>query len=210
MELNVATLAGSSGESAAPKGVQVSDAVFAREYQQSLVHQVVVAHLAGARQGSVQQKSRSDARGGGRKPWRQKRLGRARAGTIRSPIWRGGGVTFAARPRDYAQKVNRKMYRGAMRSIVSELHRSARLTVVDDLVLEAPKTRELVGLLATLNVTRPLIVHHDPSANLILAARNLPSVAVFEAREVNPVALLAHESVLITEPALRVVEEMLS
>ncbi|MCY4040250.1 MAG: 50S ribosomal protein L4 [Gammaproteobacteria bacterium] len=210
MELNVATLAGASGESAASKDVEVSDAVFARDYQQSLVHQVVVAHLAGARQGSVQQKSRSDARGGGRKPWRQKRLGRARAGTIRSPIWRGGGVTFAARPRDYSQKVNRKMYRGAMRSIISELHRSERLTVIDDLVLEAPKTRDLVALLASLQVTRPLIVHHDPGANLILAARNLPEVAVFDAREINPVALLSHESLLITEAALRVVEEVLS
>ncbi len=211
MELKVATLAGSGGESAAAsQGIQVSDAVFAREYQQSLVHQVVVAHLAGARQGSVQQKSRSDARGGGRKPWRQKRLGRARAGSIRSPIWRGGGVTFAARPRDYSQKVNRKMYRGAMRSIVSELHRSERLTVVNDLALDAPKTRALVGMLAALNVTCPLIVHHDPGANLILAARNLPDVAVFDAREINPVALLSHESVLITEAALRVVEKVLS
>ncbi len=208
MEFAVKSLA--TEQSAEQRAIQVKDAAFAREYQQSLVHQVVVAHLAGARQGSVQQKSRSDARGGGRKPWRQKRLGRARAGTIRSPIWRGGGVTFAARPRDYSQKVNRKMYRGAMRSILSELHRSERLTIVDDLALQAPKTCALVSLLASLDVTRPLIVHHDPGANLILAARNLPHVAVFEAREINPVALLSHESVLMTEPALRLIEEMLS
>jgi len=208
MEFAVKSLA--TEQSAEQRAIQVKDAAFAREYQQSLVHQVVVAHLAGARQGSVQQKSRSDARGGGRKPWRQKRLGRARAGTIRSPIWRGGGVTFAARPRDYSQKVNRKMYRGAMRSILSELHRSERLTIVDDLALQAPKTRALVSLLASLEVTRPLIVHHDPGANLILAARNLSHVAVFEAREINPVALLSHESVLMTEPALRLIEEMLS
>ena len=207
MELTV-TSAADTGEN---RAIEVSDDAFGRDYQQSLVHQVVVAYLAGARQGSVQQKSRSTARGGGRKPWRQKRLGRARAGTIRSPIWRGGGVTFAASPRDYSQKVNRKMYRGAMRSILSELLRSERLKVIDDLVLEGPKTRHLVALLGTMeNVTNPLIVHHDPAPNLFLAARNLPGVAVFEARELNPYALLVHESVLITEAALRTVEEMLS
>ena len=197
--------------SAEARAIEVSDQAFGREYQESLVHQVVVAYLAGARQGSSAQKSRSTARGGGRKPWQQKRLGRARAGTIRSPIWRGGGVTFAASPQDYSQKVNRKMYRGAMRSIFSQLNRSDRLKVIDDLVLEAPKTRELARLLAALeNVTKPLIVHHDPGRNLILAARNLPEVAVFEAREINPYALLAHESVVITEAALRTVEGMLA
>ena len=194
--------------------ITVSDEAFAREYQQSLVHQVLVAYIAGARQGSAAQKNRSAVRGGGRKPWQQKRLGRARAGTIRSPIWRGGGVTFAASPRDYSQKVNRKMYRGAMRSIFSELNRSGRLTVVNDLTLETPKTRGLLSLLSSLpgleGVANPLIIHHQPDRNLILAARNLPGVAVFEAREVNPYALLAHESVLITEAALRIVEEMLS
>lgn len=194
-----------------PTSIEVSDSAFGREYHESLVHQVVVAYLAGARQGSVAQKSRSTARGGGRKPWRQKRLGRARAGTIRSPIWRGGGVTFAASPRDHSQKVNRKMYRGAMRSILSELGRTGRLRVVDDIAPEAPKTRELVALLAALeDVQDPLIVHHGPSPNLLLSVRNLPGVEVCEAGHINPYALLAHESVVMTEAAVRQVEEMLA
>ena len=203
----------STDTSAKKRSIEVSDSSFGREYHESLVHQVVVAYLAGGRQGSAAQKSRSTARGGGRKPWRQKRLGRARAGTIRSPIWRGGGVTFAASPRDYSQKVNRKMYRAAMRSILSELNRTGRLKVIDDITPEAPKTRHLVKLLGSFeneNVKDPLIVHHEPGPNLILSARNLPGVEVCEARQVNPYALLAHESVLMTEAALRQIEEMLA
>ncbi len=201
----------SVNNSTAPTLIEVSDSAFGRGYHESLVHQVVVAYMAGARQGSVSQKSRSTARGGGRKPWRQKRLGRARAGTIRSPIWRGGGVTFAASPRDYSQKVNRKMYRGAMRSILSELGRAGRLKVVDDIAPQAPRTRELVALLAALeDVQDALIVHHGPSSNLLLSARNIPGVEVCEVGQINPYALLAHGSVVMTEAAVRQVEEMLA
>lgn len=207
MKLNVA----SADTSARKRSIKVSDSTFGREYQESLVHQVVVAYLAGGRQGSAAQKNRSAARGGGRKPWRQKRLGRARAGTIRSPIWRGGGVTFAASPRDHSQKVNRKMYRAAMRSILSELGRTGRLKIIDDIAPEAPKTRHLVQLLGSFKgVREPLIVHHEPTPNLILSARNLPGVEVCEVRHMNPYALLAHESVLMTEKALRQLEEMLT
>ncbi len=191
--------------------MSVSDSAFDCSYHEVLVHQVVNAYLAGARQGSAQQKNRSAARGGGRKPWRQKRLGRARAGTIRSPIWRGGGVTFAASPRDYSQKVNRKMYRGAMRSILSELNRSERLRVVDDLAPPAPKTRQLVNLLAALESGQDLLlVHHDPGVNLTLSARNLPQVELCQARHLNPWVLLAHEAVLMTESAVREIEGMLA
>ena len=207
MEIKVTSVDSTSEE----KSVEVSETTFGREYQGALVHQVVVAYMAGGRQGSVAQKSRSTARGGGRKPWAQKRLGRARAGTIRSPIWRGGGVTFAASPRDYTQKVNRKMYRGAMRSILSELHRTGRLRVVDEIALDAPKTRNLVALLDRIeNVRGPLIVHHEPGLNLMLSSRNLPGVEVCEVKQVNPYVLLAHESVLVTESALKQLNEMLS
>ena len=191
--------------------VEVSDLAFGREYQPSLVHQVVVAYMAAARQGSVSQKSRSTARGGGRKPWRQKRLGKVRAGTIRSPIWRGGGVTFAASPRDYTQKVNRKMYRGAMRSILSELNRTGRLKTLDEIAVDAPKTRNLVALLDRIEQPRnTLVVHHEPDPNLLLSARNLPGVEVCGVGQVNPYALLAHDSVLLTEAALKRLDEMLS
>lgn len=193
------------------RSIEVSDSAFGRAYQESLVHQVVVAYLAGGRQGSAAQKNRAAVRGGGRKPWRQKRLGRARAGTIRSPIWRGGGVTFAASPRDYSQKVNRKMYRAAMSSILSELSRTGRLKVVDDIAPEVPKTRQLVQLLNSFDgVKDPLIVHHEPGANLTLSVRNLPGVEVCEVRQINPYALVAHESILMTEAALRQVEAMLA
>lgn len=207
MEIKVTAMDASAEE----RSVRVSDSAFGQDFHQALVHQVVVAYMAGARQGSAAQKNRSAVRGGGRKPWRQKRLGRARAGTIRSPIWRGGGVTFAAAPRDYAKKVNRKMYRGAMRSILSELNRTGRLKVIDDIELDVPKTRNLVALLDGLgDVKNPLIVHHEPGLNLLLSARNLPGVEVCEVRHLNPYALLAHESVLATEPALQKISEMLS
>lgn len=207
MEIKVTSFDASTKE----RSVQVSDSAFGNDFHQALVHQVVVAYLAGARQGSVAQKNRSAVRGGGRKPWRQKRLGRARAGTIRSPIWRGGGVTFAATPRDYSKKVNRKMYRGAMRSIFSELNRTGRLTAIDDIQLDVPKTRNLVALIDALDeVKNPLIVHHEPGPNLLLSARNLPGVEICEVRHLNPYSLLAHESVIVTEPALQKINEMLS
>jgi len=187
----------------------VSDAAFAADYNEPLVHQVVTAYMAGARAGTKAQKSRSDVRGGGRKPWRQKGTGHARAGTIRSPIWRGGGVTFAARPRDHSQKVNRKMYRGALRAILSELVRNDRLRVVESIAMDAVKTRELVGRLRGMGLTDVLIVTEAPDEKLLLSARNLHWVAVIESVDVNPLNLLAFQQVLITEDALRKLEERL-
>lgn len=203
MELSVL-----SGGKASSK-VTVSDVSFARAFNENLVHQVVTAHLAGARQGSKAQKTRSDVSGGGTKPWRQKGTGRARAGTIRSPIWRSGGVTFAARPRDYSQKVNRKAYRAAMSSIVSELIRQERLVVVDAISISAPKTKELVALLKQLPVERTIIVVPDEDANLRLAARNIPNVDVSTIAELSPVELLAFDHAVITVDALKKLEEKL-
>ncbi|MFZ8890070.1 MAG: 50S ribosomal protein L4, partial [Pseudomonadales bacterium] len=153
MNLNIA-----APGAGADKAVEVSEVTFGREFNEALVHQVVVAYLAGARQGTRAQKTRAEVRGGGRKPWRQKGTGRARAGSIRSPIWRGGGTTFAARPQDHSQKVNRKMYRGAMRAILSELVRQDRLVVVEQFAAETPKTKALVAQLAALSVSNVLIV----------------------------------------------------
>jgi len=194
---------------AADAGVMVSDAAFAVAYNEPLVHQVVTAYMAGARAGTKAQKSRSDVRGGGRKPWRQKGTGHARAGTIRSPIWRGGGVTFAARPRDHSQKVNRKMYRGALRAILSELVRNDRLRVAESIAMDSVKTRELVGRLRGMGLTDVLIVTEAPDEKLLLSARNLHWVAVIESVDVNPLNLLAFQQVLITEDALRKLEERL-
>jgi len=193
-------------------GVEVPDEVFAREFNEGLVHQVVVAYLAGGRQGSKAQKTRSEVRGGGRKPWRQKGTGRARAGTIRSPIWRGGGRAFAAKPRDHAQKVNRKMYRAAVRCILSELVRQERMVVVSELAVEAPKTRQLLASLAELglNDTRLLIITAELDANLELAARNVPEIEVRTAARVDPVALVGAEKVLITVAALEALSEGLA
>ncbi len=182
--------------------IEVADSSFDAEFNEGLVHQAVTAYMAGARFGTKAQKNRSQVRGGGRKPWRQKGTGSARAGTIRSPIWRSGGRTFAARPRDYSQKLNRKMYRGAMRCIVSELVRSERLQVVSDLKLDSKKTRELVGKLNSLNLKDVLIVVDEAEENLILAARNLHWAAVTESRDLNPVSLMAFETVLMTEAAV--------
>ena len=192
------------------QAVEVADRAFAAPYNETLVHQAVTAYLAGARAGTKAQKSRSDVRGGGRKPWRQKGTGRARAGTIRSPIWRGGGVTFAARPRNYDQKLNRKMYRAALRSIVSELVRQERLTVVASFSLDAPKTRDLVAKLRELELDDVLIVTEDEDENLVLASRNLGRVATVPAAGIDPVSLIAHSCVLITEPALRLIEARLA
>jgi len=189
--------------------VEVSETAFNREYNEALVHQVVVAYLAGGRSGTRAQKNRSDVRGGGRKPFRQKGTGRARAGTIRSPIWRGGGITFAARPQDHSQKVNRKMYRGALRCILSELIRQDRLIVVDSFNIDAPKTKDLHAKLASLDLPNVLIVSDAVDQNLYLAARNLKHVDVRDVDGVDPVSLLSHDKVLLTVAALKKIEEAL-
>ncbi|MDP5057525.1 50S ribosomal protein L4 [Marinomonas hwangdonensis] len=190
--------------------VEVSDVAFAREYNEALVHQVVTSYLAGGRQGSRAQKTRSEVAGGGRKPWKQKGSGRARAGTIRSPLWRSGGVTFAAKPQDHSQKVNKKMYRAAMRTIWSELVRQDRLVVVEDLKLEAPKTKLFIAKMAELNIVNALIVSHELDDNLFLAARNIPNVDVRDAASIDPVSLIAYDKVLLTVGALKQVEEALA
>ena len=205
MELNIAKPG--SGEAAGT--VQVSDVTFAREFNEDLVHQVVTAYLAGARQGTRAQKTRAEVSGGGKKPWRQKGTGRARAGTIRSPIWRGGGTTFAAKPQDHTLKVNRKMYRAAMRSIFSELARQDRLVVLEDLVLEAPKTKLLVKSLGEYGADSALVITSEVNGNLYLASRNLHNVDVRDVKGVDPVSLIGYEKVVVTVAALKEVEELL-
>ena len=187
--------------------VAVSDVAFGREFNESLVHQVVTAYLAGARQGSKAQKNRSDVAGGGAKPWRQKGTGRARAGTASSPIWRSGGVTFAARPRDFSQKVNKKMYRAAMQAILSELVRQERLIVADSFAVESHKTKEFVAKLNELKLDNVLIVAGEVDEKLYLAARNVPHVGVTEASAIDPVSLIAFDKVLVTVDALKQLEE---
>lgn len=189
--------------------LSVSDAAFAREYNEALVHQVVTAYLAGARQGTRAQKTRSEVSGGGKKPWRQKGTGRARAGTIRSPIWRSGGVTFAAKPQDHSQKVNRKMYRAAVRSILSELARQERLVVVESFDVEMPKTKLLVKQLGDFGLDNVLIVSTEVGENLYLASRNLHGVDVRDVESVDPVSLIAYEKVVVTVDAIKKLEEML-
>jgi large subunit ribosomal protein L4 len=189
--------------------VSVSDVAFAREYNEDLVHQVVTAYMAGARQGTRAQKNRAAVSGGGKKPWRQKGTGRARAGTIRSPIWRSGGVTFAAQPQDHSQKVNRKMYRAALRSIMSELARQDRLIVVESLDLEAPKTKLLVQQLGEYGLDNVLIVGSEVGENLYLAARNLHKVDVRDVDAVDPVSLIGFDKVMVTVDAVKKFEEML-
>ena len=190
--------------------VELSDVTFGKDFNEPLIHQVVTAYLAGARQGSRAQKTRSDVSGGGKKPWRQKGSGRARAGTIRSPLWRSGGVTFAARPQDHTQKVNRKMYRAAMRSILSELVRQDRLVAVEAFTVETPKTKQLAATLKGMDLENVLIITEDVDANLYLAARNIPNVAVVDVAAVDPVSLIAFDKVLVTVPALRKFEEKLA
>jgi large subunit ribosomal protein L4 len=197
------------GNSEAGK-VSVSDDAFAREYNEDLVHQVVTAHLAGARQGTRAQKNRADVRGGGKKPWRQKGTGRARAGTSSSPIWRSGGVTFAARPQDHSKKVNRKMYRAAMQTIMSELARQDRLMVVESLDLEEPKTKLLAKQLEEFGLDNVLIVSAEVGKNLYLASRNLHKVNVLDVEGMDPVSLIGHEKVLVTVDAVKKIEEMLA
>ena len=189
--------------------VEVSDTAFGREYNEDLVHQVVVAYLAGGRQGSRAQKTRSEVSGGGAKPWRQKGTGRARAGTIRSPIWRSGGVTFAAKPQDHSQKVNRKMYRAGLRTILSELARQERLVVVEDFTLEQPKTKDLVAKLAEFDIKDALIITEEVDKNLYLSARNLHKVEVVDVNGSDPVSLVAYDKVVITVPALKKFDEVL-
>ena len=190
--------------------VDVAEAAFGAEFNEALVHQVVTAYLAGSRQGTKAQKNRSSARGGGAKPWRQKGTGRARAGTIRSPIWVGGGRAFAAKPRDYSQKVNKKMYRAALRSVLSELIRQDRMVVVESLEIEAPKTKLLATELKKLELDNVLILNEAFDEKLFLAARNLPNVGICDAAAIDPVVLVRFEKVLITLPALKLIEERLS
>jgi large subunit ribosomal protein L4 len=206
MELALAMPGKKTGE----EKISLSDESFGKAYNEPLVHQTVVTYLAGGRQGSVQQKTRSEVRGGGRKPWRQKGTGRARAGTIRSPIWRSGGVTFAARPQDHSKKLNKKMYRGAMQCILSELIRQQRLIVVNEFALDTHKTKALVSKLKEFDLENVLIVSDQIENNLYLAARNLHKVDVLDADGIDPVSLIGFENVLITVAALKKVEEMLS
>ena len=196
--MNLNTVSGSA--------VELSEVAFGREFNEALVHQVVTAYLAGGRQGSKAQKSRADVSGGGRKPFRQKGTGRARAGSIRSPIWVGGGKTFAASPQDWSQKVNRKMYRGAMQCIMAELVRQDRLILVDEFAVAAPKTKELLAKLNDLNATRALIVTDAVDENLYLAARNIPHVDVVDAAAIDPVSLIAFDKVVMSVAAAKKIE----
>ena len=191
------------------KDIKVSEATFGRDFSEALVHQVVTAYLAGGRAGTKAQKNRSTARGGGRKPWRQKGTGRARAGTIRSPIWRGGGRAFAAAPRDHSHKVNRKMYRGAMQAILSELVRQERLVVVDSLGVEEPRTKTLMNRLAELGFETGLIVTGELQDNVYLASRNLPGVYTVDVSGIDPVSLVAADKVIMTVDAVEKVQEWL-
>lgn len=190
--------------------VEVADSAFGADFNEPLVHQVVTAFLAGSRAGTKAQKTRAQVRGGGSKPWQQKGTGRARAGTIRSPIWVGGGRAFAAKPRDYGQKVNRKMYRGALKSVLSELVRQDRLVVTESLAMEAPKTKELAGKLKELGLRNVLIVNEAFDEKVFLSARNLPDVGICDASSIDPVVLMRFEKVLVTLPALKLIEERLS
>ena len=207
MDIQLTTATGKASK----KTVEVSDSAFGREYNKSLVHQVVVAYLAGGRQGTRAQKTRSDVSGGGIKPWRQKGTGRARSGTSRSPIWRTGGVTFASRNQDFSQKVNKKMYRSAMQAIVSELLRQERLLVLEDLKLDDHKTKGFKSKLDALGVNNVLVItDNSDDKNLFLAARNIPNVSVTTVSEINPVALMQHEKVLTTSSAVQKIAEALS
>ena len=192
------------------QAIEVSELTFGGEFNETLVHQAVVAYMAGGRQGTKQQKTRSDVAGGGKRPWRQKGTGRARAGSIRSPIWRSGGVTFAARPQDHSQKVNKKMYRAALQSILSELVRQERLIVVEQFAIDAPKTKDLVAKLKGLELNDVLIVTPEVDENLFLAARNLYKVDVRDVTGLDPVSLIAFDKVLMTAEAVKQIEEMLA
>ena len=187
--------------------INISDSTFSKDFNESLVHQAVVSFMAGGRQGTSKQKTRSEVRGGGKKPFRQKGTGRARAGTIRSPLWRGGGVAFAATPRDYSKKINKKMYRAAIRSIFSELLRQGRLVAIEKPVLDKPKTKEIASLLNEFSLSKVLIIIDELDMNLYLSTRNIPNVDVITVREINPVNLLKANKVAVTADAFKQIEE---
>lgn len=186
--------------------LQVSDSVFARDYNEGLVHQVITAYMAGARQGSKAQKTRSEVSGSGKKPWKQKGTGSARVGSKRNPIWRKGGVTFAAKPRDYAQKVNRKSYKTAMCSIFSELLRQGRVQLVEQFTLESPKTKDMIALLKPFSLKEALLINEKVEKEIWLSIRNLPHFAAITPLEINPVALLAFDKLLITVDSVKEIE----
>lgn len=205
MQLQLKTL-----DNAQAGSLEVSAENFERPFNEALVHQVVVAYQAGSRAGTRQQKTRSEVSGGGKKPWKQKGTGRARAGTTRGPVWRTGGVTFAARPQDHSQKVNRKMYRGAMRSILSELVRQDRLIAVEEFSLEQPKTKLLAEKMAALSLKDALIVTQEVDENLYLSSRNLKNVDACDALSIDPVSLIGYEKIVMTVPAIKKIEELLA
>ena len=192
------------------KDISISSEVFSNEFNESLVHQAVVSFMASSRQGSAKQKNRSEVRGGGKKPYRQKGTGRARAGTIRSPLWRGGGVTFASRPRDFSKKINKKMYRAAIKSIFSELVRQNRLVAIEKPVLEKPKTKEIASFLNQFSLSKVLIITDELDINLFLSARNIPNVDVITVREINPINLLKPQKVAVTSEALKQIEDWIN
>jgi large subunit ribosomal protein L4 len=187
--------------------INISENAFSKDFNEALVHQAVVSFLSGSRQGTSKQKTRSEVRGGGKKPYRQKGTGRARAGTIRSPLWRGGGITFAATPRDYSKKINKKMYRAAIRSIFSELLRQGRLVAIEKPVLEKPKTKEIANFLKEFSLSKVLIITDELDVNLYLSARNIPNVDIITVREINPVNLLKAQKVAVTADAFKKIEE---
>lgn len=204
MKLNTVNESGAAGS-----GIEVSDKVFGADYNESLIHQVVTAYLAGARQGTRAQKNRSAVSGGGAKPWRQKGTGNARAGTSRSPIWRGGGKTFPAKTQDFSQKVNKKMHKAALRSILSELARQDRLVTIDRISVDGPKTKVLAEKLNKLDAVNALILTVEGDKNLALSARNLKAVDVNTVSAVDPVSLVRHDKVIMTTDAAKRFEEML-
>jgi len=207
MQLNITAISGQENKT---QTVDVSDAVFGKEFNEALVHQVITAYRAGGRAGTRAQKSRSEVRGGGIKPFKQKGTGRARAGTIRSPLWRGGGVTFAAKPQNYAQKVNKKMYQAAMRAIFSELIRQKRLVLVEEFIMSSPKTKDLAKKLNAMDLDQVLIVTDSLEPNLYLAGRNLPKIDLRDVGGIDPLSLVGFDKVLFTVSALKKVEEMLA
>lgn len=192
------------------KDISISNDVFSKEFNESLIHQAVVSFMASSRQGSAKQKNRSEVRGGGKKPYRQKGTGRARAGTIRSPLWRGGGVTFASRPRDFSKKINKKMYRAAIKSIFSELVRQNRLVAIEKPTLKKPKTKEVANFLNEFSLSKVLIITDELDMNLYLSARNIPNVDVITVREINPINLLKSQKVAVTGEALKQIEEWIN
>ena len=192
------------------KDISISNEVFSKEFNESLIHQAVISFMSTSRQGSAKQKNRSEVRGGGKKPYRQKGTGRARAGTIRSPLWRGGGLTFASRPRAFSKKINKKMYRAAIKSIFSELVRQNRLVAIEKPVLKKPKTKEIASFLNEFSLSKVLIITDQLDMNLYLSARNIPNVDVITVREINPVNLLKPQKVAVTGEALKQIEEWIN